>query len=64
MLLVEEEAIGCDHRCLLVDSKFRSKSWLLSLLVELAHSVDFTSEVVACHSQKFLQWHVSIFKRQ
>lgn len=28
---------------------------LLSLLVELAHSVDFTSGVVARHSQRWLQ---------
>lgn len=63
VLLVEEEARGCDHKCLLVDSKFRSKRWLLSLLAEPAHSVaepaqcDFTSGVVACHSQKVLQRH-------
>lgn len=39
----EEEARGCDHKCLLVDSKFRSKLWLFSFPVELEHSMDFTS---------------------
>lgn len=56
----EEEARGNDHKCLLVDSKSRRKFWLFSLLVDLAHSVDFTSRgdplplaSVRCkHSQK------------
>jgi hypothetical protein len=39
----EEEARGCDHKCLLVDSKFRSKLWLFSFPVELEPSMDFTS---------------------
>lgn len=39
----EGEARGCDHKCLLVDSKFRSKLGLFCFLVELEHSRDFTS---------------------
>lgn len=44
MIHMEEgEARGCDHKCLLVDSKFRSKLRLFCFLVELEHSPDFTS---------------------
>lgn len=38
MIHVDGKARGCDHKCLLGDSNFRSKFWLLSLLLELAHS--------------------------
>lgn len=39
----EEEARGCDHKCLLVESKFRNKLGLFCFPVELDHSLDFTS---------------------
>ena len=39
----EEEAKGCDHKRLLVDSKFRSKLWLFRFPVELERSLNFTS---------------------
>lgn len=59
---IEEEARGCDHKCLLVDSKFRSKLWLFCFPVELEHGLDFTSGVICYHLQSLLQWNRSVLK--
>ena len=58
----EEEARGCDHKCLLVDSKFRSKLWLSCFPVELEHGLDFTSGVICYYFQSLLQWNRSVLK--